>query len=247
VVESSQLILFAVATIGATVSALTGLGGGSVVLALLLIFYPPIEALALHSFTLLTSNFLRSSLAWREVAWPIVGRYALLLLPGAYLASKMLGLIDPAYLQILIGVMIIVSIYVPLPAKFQIIPPNFFIPLGFVSGVLGMLVGSVGPFVAPFFQKAGLPRQSQIVTKSAAQMILQLSKIIAFGSMASFDMSAIGDKIFILIGGVIVGVMVAIPISKKISDRLFDKIVNILLTIIAMKTIYTGVANLLNF
>lgn len=244
-VENADIILFVVATIGSGISALTGLGGGSIVLALLLMFYPPIEALALHSFTQLTSNFLRGFLSFKEIAWPIVGRYALLLIPGAYLAGKLMGLFEPAYLQILIGVMIIVSIYLPLPSQWQKLPRNIFIPLGFISGFLGMMVGAVGPFVAPFFQRLGLSRQAQLGTKSAAQMGLQLSRIIAFGGVSSLSFGAIQNQILLLIVAVVVGVGLSIPLSQKLSDKWFDRLVNGILTLIALKTIYTGVINLI--
>ncbi len=244
-VTQTEVLLFIVATIGSCVSALTGLGGGSIVLALLLIFYPPIEALALHSFTQLTSNFLRGFLAFKVVAWDVVFRYALLLIPGAFLAGNLMGMFEPAYLQILIGVMIIVSIYLPLPKHLQKLSKNIFIPLGFVSGFLGMMVGAVGPFVAPFFQRLGLSRESQLGTKSAAQMSLQLSRIIAFGGVSSVSFNSISDEILLLICAVIVGVGISIPISRKLSDKWFDRVVNGILTVIALKTIYSGVVALI--
>jgi uncharacterized membrane protein YfcA len=242
VVGQTEILLFIVATIGSCISALTGLGGGSIVLALLLMFYPPIEALALHSFTQLTSNFLRGFLAFKVVAWDVVWRYALLLIPGAFIAGKLMGLFEPAYLEILIGVMIIVSIYLPLPKRMQKLSKGIFIPLGFVSGFLGMMIGAVGPFVAPFFQRLGLTRESQLGTKSAAQMSLQLSRIIAFGGLSTISFSAIQEEIYILIVAVILGVGISIPISNKLSDKWFDRVVNVILTIIALKTIYSGIS-----
>lgn len=239
-VNQTEVILFIVAVIGSCVSALTGLGGGSIVLALLLMFYPPIEALALHSFTQLTSNFLRGFLAFKVVAWDVVWRYALLLIPGAYLAGQLMGLFEPAYLEILIGLMIIISIYMPLPEKMQKLPKGIFIPLGFVSGFLGMMIGAVGPFVAPFFQRLGLSREGQLGTKSAAQMSLQFSRIIAFGGISSVSLAAIKEEILLLVVAVILGVSLSFPLSKKISDQLFDRVVNGILTIIALKTIYSG-------
>lgn len=240
-VDTSHILLFVVATFGAAISALTGLGGGSIVLALLLMFYPPLEALALHSFTQLTSNFLRGFLYWREISWPVVGRYALLLIPGAFIAGQLMGMIEASYLEILIGVMILVSIYLPLPAKFQKLNLNVFIPLGFISGFLGMMIGAVGPFVAPFFQRVGLKRQPQLATKSMAQMSLQLSRIIAFGGMSEIQFGPIKDEILLLIVAVIVGVGISVPLSEKLSDKWFDRIVNGLLTIIALKTVISGI------
>lgn len=240
-VDTSHILLFVVATFGAAISALTGLGGGSIVLALLLMFYPPLEALALHSFTQLTSNFLRGFLHWREISWAVVGRYSLLLIPGAFIAGQLMGMIEASYLEILIGVMILVSIYLPLPEKFQKLNLNVFIPLGFISGFLGMMIGAVGPFVAPFFQRVGLKRQAQLATKSMAQMSLQLSRIIAFGGMSEIQFGPIKDEILLLIVAVIVGVGISVPLSEKLSDKWFDRIVNGLLTIIAVKTVISGI------
>ena len=55
-------LLFAVTVVGSVLSGLTGLAGGAVILGGLMLFYAPVEALALHGWIMSVSNGARSLL-----------------------------------------------------------------------------------------------------------------------------------------------------------------------------------------
>lgn len=83
-----------------------------------------------------------------------------------------------------------------------------------------------------------------ISTKAAGQMMLQISKIIAFSGAASIQFGKLQDSILILVVGTIAGVAVSIPISRRISDDKFDLGVNILLGLISLKVLFEGFSEL---
>lgn len=240
-----MLVLFFLVTIGSLITSLTGLGGGSLILAGLLLVYPPELAIPLHSFTQLTANGLRMSLFHKTVNWKVVGAYAALMLPAAWGAAKIFDLMNPSWLKVLVGTVILISI---LPLK--VMPKHepslrTFSFLGAISGFLGVFVGAVGPMVTPFFNRLKLERNGMIATKSAGQMLLQLSKIIAFGGAAGVNFMGLKENIGILVVGSLLGVGISIPIGKKISDEKFDLGVNILLALISIKVLYTGIRELI--
>lgn len=236
--------LFLLVTFGSLLTSLTGLGGGTLILAGLLLVYPPELALPLHSFTQFTANGIRTGLFFRVVNWRIVGAYALLMLPGAWLGAELFDLFNPSLLKILVGTLILASV---LPWKFKPSSeprPRTFVVAGALSGFLGIFVGAVGPMVTPLFNRLPLGREGNLSTKSAGQMCLQLSKIIAFGAAAGVDYVGLRDNIGILVLGSFIGVAVSIPIGKKISQKNFDLAVNVLLGVIALKILIDGFRSL---
>jgi uncharacterized protein len=241
----SSLLLFFLVTLGALISSLTGLGGGTLILAGLLLVFPPALAIPLHSFTQLSANALRTGIFFKQVNWKVVGAYALFMLPAAWLGAKIFHLINPSWLKIVVGIFILFSI-IPFEFKPKGEPKlRTFVFLGGLSGFLGVFVGAVGPLVMPFFNRIKIERQGMLSTKSAGQAMLQLSKIIAFWGAGGVDFIALKDHVLILVLASLVGVAISIPISRKISDAKFDLILNILLGLIALKVLFEGITELI--
>ncbi len=242
----NPILLFCLVAGGSLISSLTGLGGGTLILAGMLLFFPPELALPLHSFTQLSSNALRSGLFFREINWKVVMAYAAFMIPAAFLGAKVFDLFNPHWLKIVVGTFILISLF-----PFSFVPKGeprlrTFVVLGSFSGFLGIFVGAVGPMVTPFFNRLKLSRQGMLSTKSAGQALLQISKIIAFWGVTTIDFTQFKDSILILILGTLAGVGISIPISKKISDQRFELMVNIMLGLIAVKVIYEGLAALIS-
>ena len=113
--EASAL-LFLLVFLGSLISSLTGLGGGSVILAGLMLVYPPEVAIPLHSFTQLMANVMRAGVSFKEINWKIVGAYGALMLPAAWLGAMIFDYINPSWLKILVGLVILISV---IPMKFK--------------------------------------------------------------------------------------------------------------------------------
>lgn len=241
----SMALLFFLVTLGSLITSLTGLGGGTLILAGLLMIYPPTLAIPLHSFTQFSANALRTGFYFKSVNWKVVGFYGMLMLPTAWLGAKIFDLINPSILKIFVGLFILASL---IPWKFT--PKgeprsHTFVLIGALSGFLGIFVGAIGPAVVPFFNRLKLSRDGILSTKSAGQMLLQLSKIIAFSGAAGVNFISLKENIGVLVLGTLVGVAISIPISKKISDQKFNLAVNILLGLISIKVLVEGMRELL--
>jgi uncharacterized membrane protein YfcA len=236
----SLVLLCLLVTLGSLITSLTGLGGGTLILAGLLLIYPPELAIPLHSFTQFSANALRTGFYFKTVNWKIVASYGALMLPAAWGAAKIFEHINPSVLKIMVGIFILISI---IPFKFhpkEEPSSRTFMIIGALSGFLGVFVGAIGPAVVPFFNRLKLSRDGILSTKSAGQMMLQFSKIIAFSGAAGINFMAFQDHIWILVLGTLIGVGISIPIGKKISDQKFDLAVNILLGLISIKVLIEG-------
>ncbi len=242
----SMILLFGLVTLGSFISSLTGLGGGSLILAGLLLIYPPELAIPLHAFTQLTANALRCGIHFKKVDWKVVGAYGSLMIVGAWCGALIFEHINPSILKVVVGLFILLSL-IPFKFKPQHIPSKkTFVILGGVSGFLGIFVGAVGPLVTPFFNRLKIERNGMIATKSAGQMLLQLTKIMAFGGAAGIEFAPLKEHIGLLAIGSLLGVLVSIPVSNKISDEKFDQAVNVLLFLISAKILYEGIFELIS-
>jgi uncharacterized membrane protein YfcA len=241
-----MVLLFFLVTAGALISGLTGMGGGTLILAGLLMVYPPELAIPLHSFTQLTANVLRAGIHLKSINWKIVTFYASLMLPFAWGAARIFDFINPSWLKVLVGIFILFSV---MPFRFRPRgePSNgTFILLGALSGFLGVFVGAVGPMVMPFFNRLNLSRNGMLSTKSAGQGILQISKILAFSGAAGINFMELKGPVGLLMLGSLAGVLLSIPVGRKISDDKFNKVINILMALIALKVLIEGVRELLS-
>jgi uncharacterized membrane protein YfcA len=152
--------------------------------------------------------------------------------------------VNPSILKLIVGVFILASI-IPWKIKPQGEPGRkTFLLLGALSGFMGVFVGAIGPAVVPFFNRLKLNRDGILSTKSAGQMILQLSKIIAFTGAAGVNFTAMKDHIGVLVFGTLFGVVLSIPLGRKISDNKFNFAVNLLLAFISVKVLYEGLREL---
>jgi uncharacterized membrane protein YfcA len=240
-----SILLFILVTLGSLVSSLTGLAGGTLILAGLLLFFSPAMALPLHSFTQLSSNTLRSGLFFKHVDWKTVFFYFLLMIPATWLGAMIFHLINPSWLKILVGLLILISVF-PWKLKTEKTPSSWiFFWLGGISGFLSVFVGAVGPLVTPFFNRLHLSRQGMLSTKSAGQALLQLAKIFAFWGAAEVNFDLLKENIILLVLATLLGVVLSIPLSKKISDQKFNLMINSLLVLISLKVLGEGCIELL--
>jgi uncharacterized membrane protein YfcA len=236
--DFTQLMI--VVIIGSLVSALTGLGGGSFILASLLFFFPPSYALPLHGLTQLIINLMRTGIFINKVQWKIVMLFSSLMLPASWLAARIFDQINPGVLKILVGSLILLS-FVPFPFFSNLIPgKKIFLLMGGISGFVSIFIGVTGPMVMPFFTRLKLSRDEMLSTKSAGQAFLQLSKIIAFWGATRIDFDSIIQAFPLIFVGVLIGVVLSIPLGKRIPDPKFNMIINLMLMIIALKTLLEG-------
>jgi len=238
-------MLFAMVTIGAFISGLTGIGGGSLVLAGLMMVYPPHLAIPLHAFNQLAANGLRSFLSWKQINYKVMVSYALLIAPGCYLATLLFAYVNPAVIKLIVGSMILLSAYPKLEFISKTPSLKAFSILGFFSGFLSMFSGAVGPLVLPFFNKLNLSREGSIGTKSCSQLILQIIKIIAFAHMTDLSFIEHQSVLMILITGTIIGIVLSLVALKKVTDHQLDKFVMGLMIVIGGKIFFEGISGLL--
>ena len=142
---------------------------------------PPIINLAT-----LISNASRLYLFWHNIDWSLTKYYVPSALIGAWLAALVFSRLDAGWIQLLVGVFLVSTIF---QYKFGKVSKTFdmpkvgFIPLGFVVAFMSTLVGGLGPILNPFYMNAGLEKENLIATKTANSFFVGIVQI---GSYAFF-------------------------------------------------------------
>lgn len=234
-------VLCAAAFAAATLSAIIGMAGGIVLLTIMLLYFEPLVAIPLHGVIQLVSNSSRTFIQRAHVEWSLVWRYALLLLPMAYIGLFVARALSPQLGKALIGVFVLLATWRPgwltlgtRPEKIR--PGRRFFVLGGVAGFLQMNIGAVGPLIAPFFLNLGLSRQGVVGTKAAVQTLGHVIKILLFGAVG-FAYSQYGLLLVSMCALVVLGTWTGSQLLERVNERVFTWLFKSVLTLIAIRLV----------
>ena len=227
----TAVFLCAVALLAATLSAIFGVAGGAVFFSALVWLVDAKTAIPLHSGVQLMSNLARIGVYLREVQWRIVGWFALLLLPGAYLGSLLFRFFNAHMMEALVGAFILFTAFLPkaLPmpqSKFS------FAALGFVSSFLGMIVAVTGPLIASFLTLSEVRKEQMVATKSVCQGLTQGVKLLIFATVVKFDFGPYLPYLLAFGVASLVGTFIGKRIIGRMPNGLYDTLNKWLLIII---------------
>ena len=227
--------------LSALISGVTGMAGGTLLLSILSLFFDPTTTIALHGLLQVFANLSRVIVFIRSVSWKHVGYFILLSIPGAYFGASIRDLFSQSLLKAMLGFIIVYVALKPNTKKNQ--PKSstiIFIPLGFASGFLGMIIGVTGPLLAPFFLKAGLTKEIFVATKALCQFVVQIIKVAIFATILSFDYTNYQNEIIVITGMIFIGTFSSKAILKYIPEKKFVLILKLILCILGGKLLLSA-------
>ncbi len=241
-------ILCGTSLLTAGVSAVLGMAGGIMLLAVMLLFLEPAVAIPVHAIVQLTSNSSRVVIHASEVRRDLLWPYMLLLLPAGALTVPLAQHLPADALRLAIGCFVIVATWrkswlllgfnpdrVPVRPRFALV--------GASAGALGPLIGATGPFIAPFFLGIGLTRFELIGTKAACQATGHFAKMILFG-LAGFGFVHFGPLMIAMALCTIVGTWLGTRVLRRLDDDRFTQLYRLALTAISLRLIWSGLTAL---
>lgn len=232
-------ILVLAALLTSILSAIVGMAGGITLLAVMLLFLPPLVVIPLHGVVQLVSNSSRTFIQRDHLRWGIIWRYGVLLLPAGFVGLEVAQSIPPDIAKGIIGVFVLMATWTPglmllgtRPADAN--PHVRFLILGGVVGVVNMNVGATGPLIAPFFLNLGLTRFQLIGTKAASQTLGHLAKLVVFG-IAGFAFGEWLLVLAILSLCVVAGTWLGSRLLEHVNEVWFVRFYKTVLTVIAIR------------
>ncbi len=196
------MMAFAIIVTAFLASLLTlfsGFGLGTILMPVVAIFFPVTVAVAMTAFVHLLNNLFKLTVLWKNVSWPVVGRFGIpamiATVPGAWLLTKLSDLpevhsyavlgMDAAItpVKLTIGLLLIFFATVEwLPVLKNINLSSRTLPLGGVlSGFFGGLSGHQGAFRSAFLIRAGLDKNQFVASSAAIASLVDITRLAVYG------------------------------------------------------------------
>jgi len=233
---SENALLTVLSFFTALMTSVVGAGGGTVLLAAMLQFMNPAEAIPVHGVIQFSSNLTRTWLLRKFINWPIVIRFTLLLPVGVYLGLQIFQNIDANYIKNIIGIFILLALgFQNLKITKNIYVYNYvYYVIGFLTGILNILVGVIAPLLAVIVKQSITEKKSIVGTLGYFGLIGNLIKIIGF-SFIGFSFYEYIDTFLMIIPATLIGSRVGQFLLNKISNKIFMIFFQIILIGLAIR------------
>jgi len=238
-----ELVIIAIAAAAtAVLSALAGLGGGIILLAVLAQFFAPVVAIPIHGGIQLVANGSRAYLLRGEIAWKAVLWSSVLLFPASLLGVLVATSVPEDATRAALGVFALVITWRPSLLRWrgtEQMPERALIGVGAASGFINTTVGASGPVTSPFFRAVTASHAAFVATAAASQVIAHISKVGAF----LIDGFPIEDHLLTIGVGaaaVTVGSWIGTRLLGRVEERYLGWIFRAVLTALAVRLIVTA-------
>jgi len=235
------IAVIAAALVASILAAVAGFGGAVIMLPVLVWEFGIQDAIPILTVAQLIGNLSRVIFNKRELRWPVVWRFALGAVPAAVIGGIIFATAPAAALVRLLGVFLIVMVVYRHThwGKSARLTLRGFVPLGAASGILSAVLGTVGPFAAPFFLSYGLIKGAYIGTEAMTAVIMHITKLGVYGSYSLVGIHTL--LIGVAIGAVmILGTYVGKRLLNKVPESIFPHIIEGTMLVAGMLFIIRG-------
>ncbi len=225
--------IIGLALLTALISALFGIGGGTILLAAMAMLLPPLAVIPLHGVIQLGANGGRALLMRQHIRRDLLVSFALGTGAGS-IASGLLFVDFPAWMiQYLVAGFVIWSVFGKIPAM----AAGKVVSAGAFTGFLTVMIGATGPFVAAFVKTLGLNRLEHVGTHAALMTLQHSIKIVVFGILGFAFAPYLFLLIMMLLSG-FVGTSIGRTLLIRMPEKTFKPLLNAVLIAMALRLIW---------
>lgn len=218
----TYIVLALGALLGATVSGITGIGGGLLYLPVLTWGVGLRLAVPYLAVLLVVANIARAWMTRENISWKVLGRFAIGAIPGALLGALLYTTLSTFWISKALGVYLLSYVLLSFtkanwPRRATLKSLSVIgVPAGFVSAV----VGGSGPVVAPWFLRYGLVKEAFVGTEAVSAAMMHVVKLGVWGGAG---MIGANDLLLLLPLGVlmVVGSYFGLRLVSRMNARTF--------------------------
>lgn len=224
----SQYFLLIVVTLATSVVTLfTGFGVGTIMMPIMALFFDVKVAIFLAAIVHLFNNISRLILYRAAINWKVIQRFGIVSIIGAFIGSYAQIYLDSAWLKVVVGLFLTTfSLGSLIPNKIKIeLPSGVDIVGGFLSGLVGGLIGNQGAIRSMYLLKYGLDKQELIVSSALIAVIIDSTRIPVY---AYSNFRYLQENIVLLsliVIAAILGTVIGSRLLPKVTYALFKKII----------------------
>lgn len=218
-------------------SAAASIGGGSIMLAIFALILPQPALIPVHGVLQLGSNFSRCFFmrAYLRAAPFVV--FAATSIVGAVIGGLIVLRLPQGVMIGALGLFILWSVWGRIPAVVRNAGMAWG---GLVSSILTMFVGATGPFVGAVLRPLIGDRLSFVAVHAACMVIQHTIKLIVFAALG-FAYGPYVPLIAVMIASGFLGSYLGKRILVGLTDDRFHTILKLLLTLVALRLLWTAV------
>ena len=216
-----------------------GIGGGAVLLAVMAQTMPVTALIPVHGAVQTGSNLGRTLIMLPSVRWDLFGWFITGSVMGALIGGNLVINLPKDFLRALLGGFILFTVW-GRALKFDRISGPLLSVGGLITTFLSMFVGVAGPLVMAFVRAFGLSSLGLVATTAACMTIQHILKIVIFGLLGFAFTQYLPLIVFMIMSGFF-GTVVGRKVLLSIDQNKFTRVLNIILTLLALRLIYTAV------
>ncbi|QYA26338.1 sulfite exporter TauE/SafE family protein [Gramella sp. MT6] len=234
------IVLFFAGLIAFTISTVSGGGGALILVPLLNFMLGTSKTAPVLNLGTFIGRPARLILFWKYINWNVFWYYVPAALLGAFLAGWFFTRVDSYWLQILVGLFLISTVFqYRFGKKEKSFPVKlwYFIPLGFIVSVLGTIIGALGPILNPFYLNLGLDKEELIATKTVNSFFLGIAQIgsYTFFGLLHGDLWIYGIALGL---GTVAGNILGKKFLSKMKSSTFRKLLILFMVVSGILLIY---------
>ena len=225
------LALVVLSFVTSLITATFSLGGGSLMIAVLALVFPPATVVPVHGAIQLGSNAGRAGVQRAHIQWHLVLWISLGAVIGTIVGGQFASLLPEAAFQIAIAVFVLITTWLPQP---KIVGRSRLAQVigGAVISALSMVVGATGPLVAVFIK--GLSDRRELVATHAMLMTIQNTfKVVVFVAIG-FAFAEFLPLILAMIVSGFIGTALGSRLLVKVPEALFRIGFKVVLSLVAL-------------
>ncbi len=219
--------LVLVTLLTSVITLFTGFGVGTIMMPVMALFFDIKAAIFLAAIVHFFNNIVRLLLYRQDINWQIIRRFGFVSLLGAFIGSFSQIYIDSNLLKPAVGLFLVFyALLSLLPGKIKFSLPRRFDTIGgFLSGLVGGLIGNQGAIRSLYLLGYGLQKQELIVSAALIAVIIDVTRIPVYAYANSGYLYQHGIVLTVVVVAAILGTLVGSRLLPKVSYSAFKQII----------------------
>lgn len=228
----------------AIITAVTGAGGGVLLLGLMGLVLPGAAVIPLHGAVMFLQNGVRGILLWKAVDWQFVGMAALGSVIGAVLVGPVAVSLPEAAVQLVLAVGLLYLVWAPKPKKALTIPglneQARTMVMAIIISMLTIMIGAAGVLFSAIRRRGGHAKEGVLADQSMIMLLQHTLKMLVF-AVAGFAFGPYLALVVPMAAMGILGTVVGVFVMKRMSVVWFDHVFKAVVTVLALAMLWKAV------
>ena len=224
-------------------TAALGIGGGSLLLAVMAQIIPVKALIPVHGVVQLGSNVGRSIVMRHDIHRQLALAFLIGSIVGAFIGGQIVVSLPVEFLRLILGIFILYAAWGP---KLKSLVRNQFgLGVGgLVTTIMTMFVGATGPLVIALLKAFPLSPQALVASTAACLTIQHLLKVVVVG-LLGFAFAEYIPMIIFMISSGFIGTLLGRKILLKTDVKKFNIGLSIVLSILALRLLWQAIEGLM--